>query len=151
MSTPRIHPSEVDGHMYRDNNPAPFRKDIAKWHSKINTVAELKATIRAADRAFGGVSLVLHTDDGADLCEKCARSEFRQIAEAVRDKDDNGWRAITASMDNELEPCECAHCGTTIVEDPSDGDDESFSDPDPSDDFIDSDPWVHGPDGDMYG
>ena len=151
MNTPRTLLSEIDGHMYRDNNFAsPFRKGIAKWHFKINTVAELKATIRAADRAFGGVSLVLLTDDGAELCEKCARSEFRQIADAMATKESNGWRVVGSSMDNELDPCNCSHCGAVIVEDELEEDGLS-DERDPDDDFIDSDPWVHGPEGDMYG
>ena len=85
MNTPRFFLSESDGHLYRADSASPLRRDMAGFHRKIRTVAELKATIRAADRAFGGVSLVLLTDDGASLCEKCARSEFRQIAGAISD------------------------------------------------------------------
>lgn len=146
MNTPRFFLSEVDGNLYRDG--ALFRKNVAKWNSTIKTVADLKATIRAADRAFGGTDLVLHMNDGADICSKCAHSEFRQIAEAVRDKDNNGWRAIGASMDNDLEPCECAHCGETIV---AEEEEEFDHDHNPDDDFVDSDPWRGGPEGDLYG
>ena len=106
--------SEADGHLYRDG--ALFRKNFAKWHGAIKTVADLKGTIRAADRTFGATDLVLFTDDGAELCSKCARSEFHRIAEAVRDKDNNGWCVVGAAMDNELDSCECSHCGAVIVE-----------------------------------
>lgn len=144
--------SEADGHLYRDGKlDVPFRKNIAQFHRKIQTTSELKATIRAADYAFGGTSLVLITDDGETLCATCARNEFRQIFEAVRDKENNGWRAVSACMDNEVEPCECVNCGAVIVEGEEDGFDDSFSDPDPSDDFVDSDPWRGGPEGDLYG
>lgn len=141
--------SEADGNMYRDG--ALLRKNFVKWNSRISTVADLKGTIRAADRAFGGTDLVLFTDDGAELCSKCARSEFRHIAEAVRDKDSNRWRVTGAAMDNELDPCECAHCGAVIVEDETE---EEFDDDggDNFDDaFVDSDPWRGGPEGDLFG
>ena len=150
MNTPRFFLSQSDGHLYRDNAAAPFRKGMAKWNTKIKTVAELKATIRAADYAFGGVSLVLFTADGGTLCEQCARSEFRQIAEAIRDNDRrSGWCVIAASMDNELEACKCDHCGAVIVEDELEEIDVDERDLD--DDFADSDPWRGGPEGDMYG
>ena len=150
MNTARFFLSQVDGHLYRDGNmSSPFRAGLVKWNPKIRTVAELKATIRAADHAFGGTSLVLFTDDGAALCGKCARTEFRQIAEAVRDKDRSGWRVIAASMDSELEACECEHCGAVIVEE---HEEDGLSDErDPDDDFVDSDPWRGGPEGDMFG
>ena len=147
MNTPRFFLSEVDGNLYRDG--ALFRKNVAKWNSTIKTVADLKGTIRAADRAFGGTDLVLFVDDGAELCSKCARSEFRQIAEAVRDNDNNGWRVTGAAMDNELEPCECSHCGAVIVE--GEDFDDNDSDHNFDDDFVDSDPWRGGPEGDLYG
>lgn len=141
--------SESDGHLYRDGNlKSPFRKNLMRWNSQIKTVADLKETIRAADRAFGGTDLVLLMNDGEMICGKCARQEFRQIAEAVRDKDNNGWRAVGACMDNELEACECAHCGDIIVEGPEDEFDEN---PDNGDEFVDSDPWRGGPEGDLYG
>jgi hypothetical protein len=150
MNTQRFFLSEVDGNLYRDDKAIAFRHGIAKWHSKIKTVADLKATIRAADRAFGCYDLVLFTDDGATLCSKCARSEFRQIAEAIRDKDSSGWRAIGASMDNELDPCNCDHCNAVIVEGELDEEPEG-EESDHNDDFVDSDPWRGGPEGDLYG
>ena len=110
--------SQVDGHLYRSNNfDKPVRRDMAYWTDKIRTVADLKAVIRAADKAFGGRSLVLWTNDSECLCSKCARSEFRLIAEAVRDRDNNGWRAVAASTDEEVsaeEYCFCANCNQTI-------------------------------------
>lgn len=151
MNTPRFFLSQADGHLYRDGNlSAPFRKNIAKWHSHIKTVNQLKATIRAADRAFGGTSLVLFTDDGGTLCNKCAHAEFRNIADAIADKSSNGWRVNGASMDNELDPCDCDHCGAVIVED-HDTEEEIESEHNLDDDFIDSDPWRGGPEGDLYG
>lgn len=140
--------SEADGHLYRDGDlSAPFRKGMVKWNSQIKTVSDLKGLIRAADRAFGCTSLVLIMDDGETLCNACAHSEFRRIAEAVRDKDNTGWRAVSACMDNETGPCECANCGDTIVDDEEEADDE----PNFDDDFVDSDPWRGGPEGDMFG
>lgn len=153
MNTPRFSLSESDGHLYRDGNASPLRTGVAKWHTNITTVAELKATIRAADRAFGGVSLVLLTDDGACLCAKCARTEFRYIADAISDKASNGWRVVAATMDNELEACDCEHCGAVIVEDTEaeefdEGHNEGFG---YDDQFTDADPWRGGPEGDLYG
>jgi len=110
--------SQVDGHLYRSNNfDQPVRRDVAYWTDRIRTVADLKAVIRASDKAFGGRSLVLWTSDSECLCGTCARSEFRLIAEAVRDKDNNGWRAVAASTDEEASDdsyCFCANCNATI-------------------------------------
>ena len=110
--------SEADGHMYLDRNyDEPFRKNVAYWTSEIKSVADLKGLIRAADRAFGARRLVLWMNDSECLCHRCARTEFRQIAEAVRDKDNNGWRAIAASTDEEVSDEDyvfCAHCNKTI-------------------------------------
>lgn len=147
MST-RFFLSEVDGHLYRDG--ILFRKCMLKWHDKIGAVSDLKGTIRAADCAFGGTNLVLFTNDG-ELCSKCARSEFRHIAKAIRDKDNGGWHVVGAAMDNELDPCECSHCGAVIVEDEDDGEEFGDNGYDPDDAFVDSDPWRGGPDGDMFG
>ena len=149
MNAPQFFLSEVDGHLYRDG--ALLRKNIAQWNSKIKTVADLKGTIRAADRTFGATDLVLFTDDGAELCSKCARSEFRQIAEAVRDNDNNGWHVVSAAMDDTLDSCECSHCGAVIVEGEDDGEEFGDNGYDPDDAFVDSDPWRGGPDGDMFG
>lgn len=110
--------SEVDGHLYRDNNfDRPVRRDMAYWTDRIRTVGDLKAVIRASDKAFGGRKLVLWTDDSDCLCHRCARAEFRNIAEAVRDKDNNGWRAVAASTDQEVSEEDyafCANCNATI-------------------------------------
>ncbi len=110
--------SEVDGHLYRGNNfDKPVRRDMAYWTDKIRTVADLKAVIRCSDKAFGGRRLVLWMDDSECLCNKCARSEFRLIADAVRDKDNNGWRAVAASTDEEVsddESCFCSNCNDII-------------------------------------
>ena len=148
MNTPRFFLSEADGHLYRDGNlSAPFRKNIVKWHSHIKTVYQLKATIRAADRAFGGVSLVVQVDDGSVLCESCVRFQFRNIAEAVRDKLFNGWRAVEATTDSEIsEGCRCLNCDEVINEEEEIESEHNFDD-----DFIDSDPWRGGPEGDLYG
>ena len=149
MNTQRFFLSEVDGHLYRDGNlDVPFRKDVAKFHRKIKTVAELKATIRAAGKAFGGTSLVLQMSDGGLLCEACANKEFNHIAAGVRDQDRSGWNAVAACMDNELDPCVCDGCGEDIVLEEESG---LSDEPNFDDDFVDSDPWRGGPDGDLYG
>lgn len=118
MNNKRFFLSEVDGHLYRDGNmSSPFRKRMMYWTDKIKSVADLKAVIRVSDRAFGDTSLVLLMDDDGVLCDACARSEFSQIAGAVAGKDNNGWRAVGACMDNELEACICDNCAKVIVED----------------------------------
>ncbi len=150
MNPERFSLSESDGHLYRNDNwSAPLRKNVMKWHPQIRTVAELKATIRAADRAFGGTDLVMFTDDGGTLCSECVKKELSRIMDAIRDKSSNGWRVTSASMDNDLDPCSCDNCDAVIVPDPDDA--ETDGGYDGSDDFIDSDPWRGGPEGDMYG
>lgn len=120
MNTSKLWLSQVDGHMYRDNNfETPVRKNVAYWTDKIKTVADLKAVIRASEKAFGARQLVLITSDGETLCHTCARKEFRLIADAILSKSDNGWRAIAATTDAECQPeegedCLCAHCSKKI-------------------------------------
>ena len=69
----------------------------------------------------GGYELFAITNDGAALCHDCCRSEFRLIAESVRDNPSDaygycdGWRVIavdsTASLDDSLW---CDHCDRHI-------------------------------------
>lgn len=92
-----------------------WRTGYSRWQNNIESVADLKAVIRAADRAYGAARLVLWMDDGECLCHECARTEFRSIASAVANKTDNGWRATDAEMDTEIDTylC-CAHCNKQI-------------------------------------
>jgi len=92
-----------------------WRTGYSRWQNNIESVADLKAVIRAADRAYGSARLVLWMDDGECLCHECARSEFRSIASAIANKTDNGWRATDAEMDTEIDTylC-CAHCNKPI-------------------------------------
>lgn len=108
--------SEVDGHLYRDNNfDKPVRRNMAYWTDRIRTVADLKAVIRASDKAFGGYSLVLWMYDSECLCHKCARSEFYNLAYAVSTKSNNGWRPVAACTNEQVEDYAfCANCNQTI-------------------------------------
>jgi hypothetical protein len=107
-----------DGGLYRAGEYAnPIRANYSRHHRKIETVADLKATLRAGAYAWpGGYALYFVTADGAVLSFAAARAEFPTIAAAIRDDDTRGgWRIIgTGCTADDDEPPVCDHTGETI-------------------------------------
>ena len=69
----------------------------------------------------GGYELFAITNDGAILCNDCCRTEFRLIAESVRDNPGDafgycdGWRVVAIDSTAMLEESTyCDHCNKTI-------------------------------------
>ena len=62
----------------------------------------------------GGYPLFLVTTDGAALCSDCVKAEVRQIVDACRTADDNGWRAHCGDINWEDSNLYCDHCGNRI-------------------------------------
>ena len=111
--------SESDGGLYdtRQSNwsASPMRTNYSRTHGRIGSLADLKATLRAGAYAWpGGYPMALLTDDGAALCFKCARKEFRQIAWDFMNRCSTGWRVIGCDVNWEDSDCACAHCGRQI-------------------------------------
>lgn len=93
-----------------------FRPRYAWHHRTIDDTAQLRATIRAGKYAWpGGYEVFFVTSDGACLCMDCATREYRQIANAVRNRLRDGWRVEgTSSTDWCDDRTDCDHCGRTI-------------------------------------
>lgn len=97
-----------------------FKSGVKREHysyhfRNIDSVAKLKATIRAGKYSFpGGYPLFLLADDGAPICFDCAREDFRELCHAMRHKENNGFRIVACEINYEDLDCQCAHCGNRI-------------------------------------
>ena len=110
--------SESDGNLY-DTRRAhwerkPLRTNYSRTHREIETVADLKATLRAGQYAWpGGYQMALFTEDGAILCYGCARKEIESVMYSVKHKCNDGWMIIGTDIlyeDPEYSLYQCAHC-----------------------------------------
>jgi hypothetical protein len=95
---------------------SPLRKNYRRLHTDINSVADLKATLRNGRYAWpGGYPLYFVTSDGAALSFEVVRSEFRQVAAAIADDDTcGGWRVIACDVNWEDTDLHCEHSGDLI-------------------------------------
>jgi hypothetical protein len=107
-----------DGALYRVGKySTPVRPNYSRHSRTIETVADLKATLRAGAYAWpGGYALYFVTADGAALSFAAARAEFATIASAIRDgRTDSGWRIVgTASTADDDDTVVCDHTGQPI-------------------------------------
>lgn len=106
-----------DGALYRVDGWRLVRPNYSGHRRTIETVADLKATLRAGPYAWpGGYAIFFITADGAVLSFAAARAEFSTIAAAIRDDDTRGgWRIIgTGCTAEDDEPTVCDHTGETI-------------------------------------
>ena len=62
----------------------------------------------------GGYPLFLVTTDGAALCPDCVKSEIRNIVDACRRADNNGWRVLAGDINWEDPNLYCDHCNNRI-------------------------------------
>jgi hypothetical protein len=115
--------SSSDGNLYDTRVEAwsklpPLRTNYRRTIRNIKSVSDLKATLRAGGFAWpGGYALYLLMDDCSPLCFDCGRKEFRRVADSIRTRTNDGWRAIgTLCMaDSDLgEDTHCCNCGRTI-------------------------------------
>lgn len=80
----------------------------------MNTI-KLRQAIRDKFAWPGGYEIYGITSDGACLCCDCMRSEYRQVARAIREHSHDGWRVDAVDCAANLdEPETCAHCNKTI-------------------------------------
>lgn len=92
-----------------------MRQNYSRGHTRIKTVADLKATIRHGEFAFpGGYPLYFVTSDGASLSFETARAEFQQIADSIRHGINDGWRIVACVVNYEDSELVCAHSGKPI-------------------------------------
>ena len=94
----------------------PLRSAYRYHFRKIDTVAQLKATLRAGDKTWPGFyPLFLIMADGEAMSFESARKEFRQIADAIRSNDTrSGWRVTGCEINYEDSELLCCHSGERI-------------------------------------
>ncbi len=92
-----------------------YRKDYVRFNRGIKTSKQFTQTVRLGKILDGGYELFFICDDGAAICQPCAREEARQIIYSIRNKINDGWRVIGAGSTSEGdEPLQCAHCNNAI-------------------------------------
>ncbi len=116
--------SEFEGTLYRDNKP--FRENYARGHRSIETVADMKSSLRNGPYAWpGGYSILYVTSDGGLLCSDCARKNFRHITDSIRNGSSDGWKVESACIEAVSADCAreanvetnfCSHCNTEFGE-----------------------------------
>lgn len=117
----RLALSIFDGSLWRAYRPeTPFtqyvlRENYCRQHRDINTVADLKATIRAGRyTSVGSYPCYFVTSDGAALSFEAVEQEFSQVAYAVRHKTNDGWRVIYCAINYEDRELRCSHTNKPI-------------------------------------
>ena len=111
---------ECDGALYDTRESEwfkrpPLRANYCRTVRNIETVADLKATLRAGASAWpGGYPLFFITSDGAALSFETARAEFRLVADAIRERDSSGWRIVATDINYEDSSLICDHSGARI-------------------------------------
>jgi hypothetical protein len=110
-----------EGCLWRAKSPeTPFTQEVLRenyclTHQEIDTVADLKATIRAGKYAWPGLyPMYFITSDGAALSFEAVEQEFSQVAYAVRHKLNDGWRVVGCDINYEDNELVCAHTGEPI-------------------------------------
>lgn len=79
------------------------------------TVKQLKEQLRAGQYAWpGGYPLYFIASDGEALSFDAVRENYRQVIEAIRDRDRNGWRVVGCDVNWEDADLYCAHTGQRI-------------------------------------
>lgn len=110
--------SETDGGLYdtrkKDWHLKPIRPNFRRSYREIDTVSELKATLRNGQYAWpGGYPLYLITHDGGILHFDCARDNFRSIVWSIRNQINDGWLVCACEVNYESE-LYCDHCSELI-------------------------------------
>jgi hypothetical protein len=112
---------ECDGALYdtraQNWSDKPLRANFAWHHRKIESVADLKATLRAGKYTFpGGYELFFTTSDGAAICFDCARENFALIADSIKTDTSDGWKIIACDIADHYESgLSCDHCARELV------------------------------------
>lgn len=111
--------SSCDGALHDTRDPnwskKPLRLNYSCAHGKMQTLGDVKATLRAGAYAWpGGYPMYLITADGGALSFDAALSEFRQIAWDWLNNANIGWRVIGCAVNYEDPDLYCDHTGEKI-------------------------------------
>ena len=82
----------------------------------ILTTHDLRNAIRQRYTQWGCYPVYILLQDGEWLCHDCARSEYRALSTALRDRYRNDWRPVLAEVlwENPGNTCTCAHCSAVL-------------------------------------
>jgi hypothetical protein len=81
----------------------------------INSISDFRRAMRHGPYAWpGGYPCYFITSDGAALSFAAAKAERRLILEAIRDKDNSGWRVVVMDVNWEDGELVCDHTGERI-------------------------------------
>lgn len=104
-----------EGDLYRHGMTNPLRAKYQFHFRAINSVSELKATLRAGKVTWPGFyPLFLLTSDGAALSFESARENFRALVWSIRHRANDGWRVVGCDVNFEDNDLVCAHSGEKI-------------------------------------
>jgi hypothetical protein len=82
---------------------------------EIKSISDFRKAMRIGPYAWpGGYPLYFITSDGAALSFDAAKAERRNILEAIRDKDNNGWRIVGMDINYEDGELYCEHTNERI-------------------------------------
>ena len=108
-----------DGELHDTRNPnwssEPLRKQYRFTFKNIKTVSQFKATLRNGRFTdLGGYPLYFLTSDGQPMSFEAAESEAKEIIEAIRKKDNSGWRIVGCYINYEDNEMFCCHTNEQI-------------------------------------
>ena len=84
-------------------------------NTRISTVSDLKATLRAGEFAWpGGYPMFFVAGDGAALHFGCVKENLRSVIWSLRNQVDDGWRIVGCEINYEDADLYCDHCGERI-------------------------------------
>ena len=110
--------SSTDGALHdtrRDWSAQPLRPVYRRTFARIDTAAQLKATLRAGEFSWpGGYPLYFITDDGAALSFDAVRENFRAVLDSIRRDWSDGWRVVACAVNWEEPDLICEHSGQPI-------------------------------------
>ena len=119
--------TQSDGSLYRytdqyqigmnsAENGKTIRQNFSIHHRTIDSVADLKATLRAGEFAWpGGYPLYFITSDGGALSFESVRAELYQVIYSIRHQISDGWRVVACEVNYEDTDLYCDHSGKRIA------------------------------------
>jgi hypothetical protein len=112
--------SESSGALYDCRSPnwsmiSALRENYKQHHNSIDSVANLKATLRAGKyTSLGGYPLYFITADGAALSFESVRENLESVMSEIQHNLNCGWRVMACDVNYEDESLYCDHSGEQI-------------------------------------
>jgi hypothetical protein len=112
--------SSDDGALYDTRAPGwsahPIRRNYRQSHSVIETLADIKAALRAGEYTWpGAYPLFFVASDGEALSFESVRECWREVCRAHLDNDRfSGWHISGCDVNYEDADLTCAHSGEPI-------------------------------------